>query len=61
MLILNEKENIFKKFYRINSNSEEKGTGLGLSIVKAVAERLKIDIVLNSKMGSGTEFLLIFK
>ncbi|HQB62081.1 MAG TPA: ATP-binding protein, partial [Spirochaetota bacterium] len=56
-----EKENIFKKFYRINSNSEEKGTGLGLSIVKAVAERLKIDIVLNSKMGSGTEFLLIFK
>ncbi|HOF00704.1 MAG TPA: ATP-binding protein [Spirochaetota bacterium] len=57
----NEKENIFKKFYRINSNSEEKGTGLGLSIVKAVAERLKIDIVLNSKMGSGTEFLLIFK
>ncbi|MBP7552553.1 MAG: hypothetical protein KA885_03930 [Spirochaetes bacterium] len=56
----NEKENIFKKFYRINNNSEEKGTGLGLSIVKAVAERLKIDIVLNSKMGSGSEFILFF-
>ena len=56
-----EHENIFKKFYRLkNSNENENGYGLGLSIVKAILNILKIPIKLNSSLGEGSEFILIF-
>ena len=51
-------EDIFKRYYRANSNSG--GFGMGLSIVKKIADENGIKIDLNSKKGE-TTFILTFK
>lgn len=53
---------IFNSFFRsdVTNHAEIKGTGLGLSIVKRLCDLLKIEIVVESKLHSGTTFFLSF-
>lgn len=53
---------IFNSFFRsdVSNHAEIKGTGLGLSIVKRLCDLLKIEVVVESKLNSGTNFILIF-
>lgn len=55
-------ENIFNRFYRVDSSrsNEIPGNGLGLAIVRKIAEMQQIEIVIQSKIGIGTTFSLIF-
>ena len=57
-----EKENIFKKFYRIGSEEtrKTKGTGLGLYIVKYLAEKHGARISVRDNKPKGTIFETIF-
>ena len=54
---------IFDKLYRVPTGNVHnvKGFGLGLSYVKAVADIYGWNILVNSKFGEGTEFILIMK
>lgn len=54
--------NIFDRFYRIDEarNSLIKGNGLGLSIVKKLSDLLQIELMVESELGIGTTFTLIF-
>ena len=54
---------IFDRFFRIDSEnlvSEANGSGLGLSIAKWIADNHQISISVNSQLGIGTTFTLIF-
>ena len=56
-----EQERIFQRFARVkNSRRRSDGSGLGLSIVKAVAEAHRGAINLQSKLGIGSTFTLVF-
>jgi len=56
-----EQERIFDRFARVkNSRRRSEGSGLGLSIVKAVVEAHGGAINLQSKLGIGSTFTLIF-
>jgi signal transduction histidine kinase len=56
-----EQERIFDRFARVkNSRRRSEGSGLGLSIVKAVVEAHEGEINLQSKLGIGSTFTLIF-
>ncbi len=57
-----ERENIFKRFYRIGNEDtrETKGTGLGLFIVKQVADAMHAKIEIHSKEDEGTRFRVLF-
>lgn len=57
-----EKQNIFKKFYRVGNEETRraKGTGLGLYIVKYLAEKHNGTIVVKNNHPKGTIFELIF-
>ncbi|MBC7863504.1 MAG: HAMP domain-containing histidine kinase, partial [Bacteroidia bacterium] len=57
-----EKENVFKKFYRLGNEETRrtKGTGLGLFIVKFIAEQHNISIKLTDNTPKGSVFQLIF-
>lgn len=56
-----EQERIFDRFARVkNSRRRSEGSGLGLSIVKAVVEAHQGEINLQSKLGIGSTFTLIF-
>lgn len=52
-----QREQIFERFYKINSFSQ--GTGLGLPISKSIAEKLKGDLILDSNYHEGCRFILM--
>jgi signal transduction histidine kinase len=56
-----EREQIFKQFYRIPNNDpwQYGGTGLGLTLVKKLAQLLEVEIVVKSDQND-TEFSVIF-
>lgn len=55
-------EQVFNRFYRVDSSrsNEIPGNGLGLAIVKKIAEMQEIQISIQSEVGIGTTFSLIF-
>ena len=56
-----EQERIFDRFARVkNRRRRSDGSGLGLSIVKAVVEAHKGAVNLQSKLGIGSTFTLVF-
>ncbi len=58
-----ERDNIFKKFYRIgNENTRKtKGTGLGLYIVKEVSKKHNADITISGNTPKGSIFEITFE
>jgi signal transduction histidine kinase len=57
-----DQEKIFERFYRVDKarTTTKDGTGLGLSIVKKICDRFDTKININSKIGEGSTFILIF-
>jgi signal transduction histidine kinase len=51
---------IFKRFYRSRFSKDRQGIGIGLALSKAVVERHGGTITVQSELGSGAEFNLIF-
>lgn len=51
---------IFKRFYRSRYSQDTQGIGLGLSLVKAVVEAHGGTVEADSRLGSGTAFVLVF-
>lgn len=49
-----------ERFYRVNSDIRNSGTGLGLSIVKNIVSRHKAQLEIESKLGIGSSFSIIF-
>lgn len=54
-----EQTKIFQPFYRSGNASSYKGHGIGLSICKRITELHKGKLVLRSKLGKGSTFLVI--
>jgi two-component system phosphate regulon sensor histidine kinase PhoR len=55
-----EMENIFRKFYRIQSQYNQQGSvGLGLAFCKELVNFMKGEIFVKSKVGIGSEFTII--
>ena len=54
---------MFERFYRVDKSRSKKagGTGLGLSIVKHIAALFGADLKVESRIGEGTTFFVIFK
>lgn len=53
-------QRIFEPFFSERLGSEKKGTGLGLSITKTIVENYNGRILVESSLGVGTTFRLIF-
>lgn len=51
---------IFKRFYRSRFSKDVQGIGLGLPLAKAIVEAHNGTIEVNSELGKGTAFFLIF-
>ena len=60
--ILSGVEKIFERFYRVDKGRSRKlgGTGLGLAIVKHAIDRNNARIEIESKLGFGSTFSIIF-
>ncbi len=59
-----DQERIFEKFYRLEKDShlkDEGGVGLGLAMVKHVIEGHNGKILVDSKVGRGSTFTLVFR
>lgn len=58
---LKEQENVFNKYYRVESfnTRQTEGCGLGLAIVKELAETLGGRIAVESEEGKGSEFTVM--
>lgn len=55
-----EINNIFKKFYRIQNQYNQNGSvGLGLAFCKELVDFMKGEISVKSKIGEGSEFLIV--
>ena len=61
-ILKSEQKNIFNKFYRAESHMVHnlKGSGLGLSLVKHIMEQHEGQVLVNSNIGEGSIFSLIF-
>jgi signal transduction histidine kinase len=57
-----DRAQMFKKFKRLSARPTggESSTGLGLSIVKALVDRLKGNIIIETASGKGTTFTVVF-
>ncbi|MEE0955073.1 MAG: ATP-binding protein [Eubacterium sp.] len=57
-----DRDRIFERFYRVSKSRsrDSGGTGLGLSIVKHAAQILEAEVRLESTLGEGTEWTVIF-
>lgn len=55
-----DKERIFERFYRGDSSRTSPGCGLGLSMVKAIADLHRAEITVESRIGEGSTFTVIF-
>lgn len=55
-----EQEKIFERFYRGDASRSVQGTGLGLALVKKIAEIHGAAVELESEMGKGSCFRIIF-
>ena len=58
-----EKENlkhIFERLYKCDKGRSEKGSGLGLSIVHQLVDKMGGSITVESFLGEGTKFMLLF-
>lgn len=55
-------DRLFERFYRVDKSRSRKvgGTGLGLSIVKHIAALFNAEIKVESELGKGTTFYIIF-
>jgi signal transduction histidine kinase len=53
-----EQDHVFDRFYRGYGNREVEGSGLGLAIVKRAVHRSDGTIVLESRLGEGTQFTI---
>lgn len=56
-----EISNIFEKFYKSKLRQNATGSGLGLMIAKQIALKHNGEILVNSTLGEGTEFIFLFK
>lgn len=56
-------ERLFERFYRVDKSRSKKagGTGLGLSIVKHIAVLFGATLKVESRVGEGTTFFVIFE
>ena len=58
-----DQSRVFERFYQVSKgkNRDEGGTGLGLAIIKHLCELYGFRIRLNSALGRGSEFEVIFE
>lgn len=53
-------KHIFERLYKCDKGRSEKGSGLGLSIVQQLVEKLNGTITVDSVLGKGTVFTMLF-